>query len=129
MGVLAVSDGAHPGRIGTPPAATADVELDMFSGRPNPTWTLPAGQTTSLLGMVSGLSRTAAPARTGELGYRGMIARMLEPAPWELHAHNGIVTVNGTPYSDPGRRVERWLLETGRPFVDPWVYEIAEREF
>ena len=55
-----------------------------------------------------------------------MIVRMREVAVEELYVHNGIVEVNGTYFSDPDRRTERWLLETGRSFVDERVYEIVE---
>ena len=108
--------------------ATAAVEIDIFSGLPNPTWTLSDMQTASLLDMVSELSQTEARARSDNLGYRGMIVRMREGAARELYVHNGIVAVNGTHYSDPDRRVERWLLETGRSFVDERIYEIVESE-
>ena len=109
--------------------ATADVEIDIFSGLPNPTWTLSDMQTASLLGMVSELSQAEAKARSDNLGYRGMIVRMRrEEAARELYIHNGVVELNGTHYSDPDRRVERWLLGTGRSFVDEHIYEIVESE-
>ena len=109
--------------------ATADVEIDIFSGLPNPTWTLSNMQTASLLGMVSELSQTEAKAQSDDLGYRGMIVRMREEAAVrELYVHNGIVELNGRHYSDPDRRMERWLLETGKSFVDERIYEIVESE-
>jgi hypothetical protein len=86
-------------------------------------------QTARLLDMVSELSRAEARARSDNLGYRGMIVRLREElAARELYVHNGIVEVNGTHYSDPDRRVERWLLETGRSFVDDRIYEIVDSE-
>jgi hypothetical protein len=106
--------------------ATADVELDIFSGLPNPTWTLSDQQTANLLEMVSTLSQTEARSRSGGLGYRGMVVRIHGPMASELYIHNGIVDVTGNSYSDPDRRVARWLLDTGRSFMDHSIYEIAE---
>jgi hypothetical protein len=106
--------------------ATADVELDIFSGLPNPTWTLSDEQTASLLEMVSALSQTEARPRSGDLGYRGMVVRIRDAAARELYLHDGIVEVSGNYYSDRDRRVARWLLDTGRSFVDQSIYEIAE---
>lgn len=108
--------------------ATADVELDIFSGLPNPTWPLSDEQTASLLEMVSALPQTEAIPRSENLGYRGMVVRIHEPAARELSLHNGVVDMSDNYYSDPDRRVARWLLDTGRPFVDERVYEIAQDE-
>lgn len=106
--------------------ATADVELDVFSGVPNPGWTLTDAQTAHLLAMVAALSSTETAPRSGnQLGYRGMVVRA---AATELRLHDGIVDVGGTLYSDPERRVARWLLETGRASVGDHVYAIAEAE-
>ena len=108
--------------------ATADVEIDMFSGLPNPTWTLSDTQTASLLEMVAGLPQTESDAHSDNLGYRGMIVRLRDAAVRELVVHNGVVAVNGTRRADSDRRVERWLLETGRSFVDQSVYDIVKGE-
>ena len=108
--------------------ATADVELDIFSGRPNPTWTLTDAQTASLLEMVDGLAQTESDARSGNLGYRGMIVRLRGAKVREIVVHAGVAAVNGGRYADADRHVERWLLETGRPFLDASIYDIVEAE-
>lgn len=108
--------------------ATADVEIDIFSGRPNPTWTLSDTQTASLLEMVGGLPQSEAGAAPDHLGYRGMIVRLHNAAAREVAVHNGVVVVNGTSHTDPERRVERWLLETGRGSVEQSTYDFVEGE-
>jgi hypothetical protein len=105
--------------------ATADVEIDIFSGLPNPAWSLSDEQTASLLEMVSALSKTEPIPRSDDLGYRGMVVRIRDAAARELYLHNGVVDLSGNYYSDPDRRVARWLLDTGRSFVDQSIYEIA----
>ena len=108
--------------------ATADVEIDVFSGRPNPTWSLSHTQTASLLEMVAGLPQSEAGAAPDHLGYRGMIVRLHDATARELTVHNGVVVVDGTSRTDPERRVERWLLETGRGAVEQSTYDFVEGE-
>lgn len=108
--------------------ATADVELDIFSGRPNPTWALTDAQTASLLEMVGRLAQTESDVRSGNLGYRGMIVRLRGAMAREIVVHAGVVAVHGGRYADADRHVERWLLETGRPFLDASIHDIVESE-
>lgn len=108
--------------------ATAEVELDIFSGRPNPTWSLTDSQTASLLEMVDGLPRTESDAHSGKLGYRGMIVRLRGARAGEIAVTAGVVALDSVRHADSDRHVERWLLETGRSFLDPSIYEIVEAE-
>jgi hypothetical protein len=108
--------------------ATAEVELDIFSGRPNPTWALTDSQTASLLEMLDGLPQTESEPRPGDLGYRGMIVRLRGAKAREITVHTGVAAVNGGSHADADRHVERWLLETGRPFLDPSIYDIVKAE-
>ena len=108
--------------------ATAEVELDIFSGRPNPAWALTDSQTASLLEMVGELAQTESDPHPGDLGYRGMIVRLRGAKAREIAVHTGVAAVNGGRHADVDRHVERWLLETGRPFLDPSIYDIVEAE-
>jgi hypothetical protein len=65
---------------------------------------------------------------SGALGYRGMIVRLRGPKPREIVVHKGVVAALGIRSSDPGRHVERWLLESGRSFVAPDIYAIVAGE-
>jgi hypothetical protein len=49
------------------------VEFDVFSGRPNPTWSLSAAQITELKGALEDLPPADKPVSADELGYRGFI--------------------------------------------------------
>ena len=54
------------------------VTLDIFSGRPNPSWTLSEGEQKQLLDRVTG--RAVAPVEAAEfaLGYRGLVVQTAE---------------------------------------------------
>lgn len=87
------------------------VELDAFSGRPNPRWTLTETEAAELRRLITGL----APAPGGGsfsppgLGYRGF---RLEGADGETYrAYRGLVQSAVRLLADPDRRVERFLLE------------------
>ena len=86
------------------------VELDVFSGRPNPRWHLDEDQAAE----VAELLRRLAPAPTGRveppaLGYRGFLYS-LEGATWRAWA--GFVIADDRVLMDPARSTERRLLES-----------------
>jgi hypothetical protein len=49
------------------------VTLDIFSGRPNPSWTLAAKDAQNLIGRLAGRAMAAIDAVDAKLGYRGFI--------------------------------------------------------
>ena len=55
--------------------SNTQVELDVFSGRPNPEWPLTVAEAESLEARLEDLPRSAAPAPATKLGYRGFIVR------------------------------------------------------
>jgi hypothetical protein len=100
------------------------VEMDIFSGRPNPSWELSPEQTIELWQRVYALHQQTPPPHVFDgLGYRGLIAR--DPSNpgsflkvgfgWILHVQDGVVE---SSYNDEGRSLEKWLLSTGRGKID-----------
>jgi hypothetical protein len=85
------------------------VELDVFSGRPNPRWELDEHRSHQLLQLESRLTRTrqAAPEPPG-LGYRGFL---YSDANGPVRAYRGYVTTARAVLADPAFSVERFLLE------------------
>jgi len=75
--VLAVIAGGHCARpeAGRETKAPLELELDVFSGRPNPRWVLPADERDSLINLISSLREAGGPMPAGGLGYRGFILR------------------------------------------------------
>lgn len=99
------------------------VEMDIFSGRPNPTWELTPGQQEEFRKRVAGLPRQSTPARMFDgLGYRGLILRN-PAAPGESYrvgfgwVAQGQTDAESTSI-DEGRAVEKWLLSTGKGKID-----------
>ena len=84
------------------------VELDVFSGRPNPRWELDEERTRELRQLESRLipARQAAPEPPG-LGYRGFV---YADAGGQVRAYRGYVKTARTVLADPSLSVEKYLL-------------------
>jgi hypothetical protein len=99
------------------------VELDAFSGRPNPRWELSSEQAAEYSARFRALRPAPSPASSSDaLGYRGFIVRTNGD---EVRFYRGIASVQRSGqqevFADPGRALEHWLLETARPHVDAAV--------
>lgn len=110
----------------------AEVELDIFSGMPNPSWTLTKAEAEVLIERIGALSPTSAREFPGHLGYRGFIVHLnLGGRETVLRIQDGAVQVSEAAsqryVADQGRALERWLFCTGRPYIRRDVAEIAER--
>lgn len=92
------------------------VELDVFSGRPNPAWELAPEEVAELAQRLTGLPRTDQPPGEGGLGYRGFtISNPSRSAglPAEIRVFSGVLALpeNGAMvYHRDEHDVERWLL-------------------
>ncbi|MCA8882118.1 MAG: hypothetical protein KDA73_19670 [Rhodobacteraceae bacterium] len=100
------------------------VELDLFSGRPNPGWTLTAAEGAELEAMTASLPiMVKPPPRFDGLGYRGIVVRKPADPGWSLVAFRDTVRVRSEKGSevraDPDAAVERWLLRKAGDAVDP----------
>lgn len=87
------------------------VEIDIFSGRPNPRWRLSEPETariTRLLGSLEPATGGPPPGPPG-LGYRGVRLRDSNGLTWS--AYRGFVQSPDGLLADPDRRVERFVLE------------------
>jgi hypothetical protein len=93
------------------------VELDLFSGRPNPRWELAEASVDQLRRILGELEPTTRPpVEPPGLGYRGF--RFTDES-GTFRAFGGFVTTPGTVLSDPGHRVERFLLDQLPAEFDP----------
>jgi hypothetical protein len=91
------------------------VTLDVFSGRPNPSWALSTVEAEQLERRLEGLPRRHQPPPPGGLGYRGFTIARSQSLP-EVAVANGVVTIRGQPDShfDDVHGVEGWLREQAR---------------
>ena len=110
-----------------------EVELDIFSGMPNPTWTLVGSEAETFVKRVAALAHAPASELEGNLGYRGFIVQCTTGANAQvIRIQAGVVQIvhgGATLYArDESRSVERWLLGTGKAYLKPEIFEIVERE-
>ncbi len=107
---------ASPGSDG--PAAIVRVTLDLYSGRPDPTWVLTDAEATRLEGALAALPGATGAPPVGGLGYHGFT---IERTAGTLIAYGGTVAPPGEGprafLADPARSVERLLAETARAHV------------
>lgn len=108
-----------------------EVELDIFSGRPNPRWTLTTTEEAELLQRLLDRSVPMAPVTIsdGKLGYRGFVVQATGSTAAALIAR-GLPTsfrVRDGLGDTIDAQSERWLLFTGSPSVDAPVADVAER--
>jgi hypothetical protein len=109
------------------PADEVRLTLGIYSGRPDPTWTLAGAEAAAVERAIQALPEAAGSPPEGGLGYHGFtVAR----AGINVTAYLGTVWAGGSGpqviRQDPGRTVERLLLELGRAELTP--EEIAEVE-
>lgn len=114
--------------------ASAIVELDIFSGMPDPAWSLTEGDTRELERRLAGLPTTDRRELSTNLGYRGFIVRLTaeDGETRQVRVQRGRVEVRAGEtvehYADPGRHIERELLRTGASVVAPDVLAVVEQD-
>jgi hypothetical protein len=85
------------------------IELDIFSGRPNPRWQLDERIARQLAALHRKLPAIGEPRpEPSGLGYRGFIYS-LDGGPWR--ASRGVVFGSDQMLADPARAIERLLLD------------------
>lgn len=125
-----------PGAGGAPEIRMTDaatVELDLYSGRPNPSWPLSQADMRELAAILRGLPPARDQAPPDSLGYRGFVILGDGAA---LAGHDRLVVYRDLIFagqdgaavvlSDPGRSVERWLLARLGAELDPDLRRMIE---
>lgn len=103
------------------------VELDAFSGRENPHWNLSICEAEQFLKHIRSLNGTETEFVRVGLGYRGIIVRGADLEDYdEILIYKGIVLAqrgnNSSRFTDDGRLLELWLLNTGKDNLDRNLY-------
>ena len=102
-----------------------EIELDIFSGMPNPKWILSQREEQELMDRITADPTQVSPVTTREeqfsLGYRGLIVRSIKPddGPWSKSRQS---TIESLPFdefrvgSKPAihATVSDWLLQTSK---------------
>ena len=113
--------------------ARVEVELDIFSGMPNPAYALTDAEAETFLHRLAAAPPGPPTELSGNLGYRGFIVQVIEGADSQvIHIQNGAIHVsNGTAKTyarDGNRELERWLLDTAKPHLKNEVLQAVQRE-
>ncbi|HLL90469.1 MAG TPA: hypothetical protein VK324_14310 [Tepidisphaeraceae bacterium] len=105
------------------------VELDIFSGRPNPTWTLPAEECAGVEALIAAASPASGRVTLPGLGYRGFIidgpAGRTRVYRAELMQGDDIDDATPMRRGVVGPSLERRLLASGMPQLGPVVHAIV----
>ena len=101
------------------------IEVDIFSGRPNPRMEIEPADVDDINRQIAALQPNEPTAVPEHLGYRGLLVILNgEPA---MRLYDGLVFVNQggalVYYSDPGRTLELSLLKEIQSELDPGLFE------
>ena len=92
-----------------------EIELEIFSGRPNPAWQLDDAEAGQLLALLDDLPEAASPQRA-DLGYRGFVVKRSNDdgstAP-PVHVVAGTVALGARHLADT-KSAEAWLIRSAR---------------
>ena len=113
--------------------ARVEIELDIFSGNPNPVWILSGADEVLFLKKLAMLPRASARELHDNLGYRGFIVKVInETGESLLRIQNGTVQLSQNDanvyYNDQNRHLERWLLNSGKPTLRSDLFKIVESD-
>lgn len=120
-----------PGSQLSPTSNETWLEVDVFSGRPNPRERLAVETANDVYRQVQELAPTVAAPIPDQLGYRGML--ILQDKGYMLRVYQGTVflTEEGKTnyFLDTRRTLERRLLQEAKPWLEPDLYEDILNEF
>lgn len=114
--------------------AVTQVELDIFSGLPNPEWPMSEDESQIFNEMLEACPEIYQTEMSEDLGYRGFVVHTKQlPNSTELAAiriRDGVVSVSKggveSYCQDVDKKIETWLLEQSRQFVDKDLQDIVE---
>ncbi len=118
--------------VATMCSAPVWVELDAFSGLPNPTWNLSQSQCTEIEQQIDRLPETTKESLPSEpgLGYRGVIIHYenQQGVRESMRIYRGAVRSERLQLRDPDRLLEKWLLRIGQDSVDSNMQRYLQTE-
>lgn len=109
------------------------VELNIYSGRPNPGWRLSPEQVAELGSRLAALPLAHDAVLPEPLGYRGLTLTGGAGAASRIDIGSGVVLLQradgSTEHrSDHQRSLERWLLGTAKGQVDDELWQMVMNE-
>lgn len=111
------------------------VELDVYSGRPNPSWELSEKQGEEFIKRLRALPKADSGSVRDGLGYRGLIVDGLDESVAGFRRvvlSSGVVLGRGAgrdkAFRDKDRDLEHWLLSTGKGRIDAQLFDEIQKE-
>lgn len=134
LGLAACSESDQTATISPAPSPAQDEitgmqgELMVFSGRPNPSWPLTIEEQERVQELLAQAAPIVSPPIEGQLGYSGFLLTLHTATERRaLRIYDGVImssnTTKTTSYRDERRGLERLLLETAQPHIDPALYQ------
>jgi hypothetical protein len=124
-----------PSTASSSAATTASVsnsmraQMDVFSGRPNPSWDLSSSEVDQIRSTFGRLPERQAAIRSDSLGYRGVILQgdtVRDMGFTRISIGGGVVVAEGSQgtryFSDSDRSLERLVFTTARGRIDATDY-------
>jgi hypothetical protein len=114
---------------------SAEVEADLFSGRPNPKWELSGTLSARLVNDAAQLPVIEQQEMFDGLGYRGFLVNFdqevdTETIVWRVKGEVLKISQAGTTVykRDESRIIENSLLKSGTPYLDAAIFQRLEQE-
>lgn len=136
QGFLVVTEVSGPIEIQTgQQVSETTVELDIYSGLPNPTWTIAPAMASDLESRIASLNSSPEISECPQnLGYRGFIVQSLDDQSntiQTLHACRGVIKLTDATgsryYLDPQKQIELWLLASSASAQPPISEDLIEQ--
>lgn len=113
-----------------------NIEVKIFSGLPNPTWRLSEQESLEFIGMLKKINKSNVEELPRDnLGYQGFLVMREQHDPGkfrEVWVKGNIVLlkkdIRKAVYLDDNRRLERWLLASGKTRIDTDLWELIMSE-
>ncbi len=104
--------------------------LDMFSGIPNPEWTVDLAVSAKIVALLAGLASAGSDAvpEPPALGYRGFEISGFEGACPTVRVYKGYIDACGKILADEGSSLEKMLAEQSKDYVPPPVFEMLKQQ-
>ncbi len=113
-----------------PDVSATGAHIALYSGRADPRWDLNELDLAQLDALLEGLPAVDCPPMPGQLGYRGVVVGLGLADESRMTVYGGTLwfgyagaNPQATCLADPNRVVERFLLGSAQPYLDPQLYE------
>jgi hypothetical protein len=103
------------------------IEVDMFSGRPNPEFELQGDQAESLQRLLDTQRQPSKTAQIADqLGFRGFVVTSAAAGGASYRVKDDIVQIGGSAYMDPNKDVQTYILSILPPALKAMILPVLD---